>query len=256
MYKRQYQITHRYRSELITFEFVLWENGDIWLQYQEVDPGTTGYVVGIEDADGLDGLPYAEPLSAPLAVHFIRPAPAARVKAMPDYQGSFTVEGESVFLFQVRNTGELGADVFDLKPSSSSPLWQVELLSADGRTPLSDSDGDGQIDTGSLAQGGTITLIAEVQAPEDAVQGNYAGFNIEMISSKDPTQTASVEFQSAVPPPFAQIFVDGESGMRISLIWPYNQYQIKVDQWYSGASLGVATTGNRGYIYVLSLIHI
>lgn len=144
-------------DETYRFEAILYENGDIVFQYQTMAFNGSRYcgASGIEDSEGLDGLSYVDYCRQPpsnKAVHIYRPAPSARVRVYPLYQGRFTHPGETVtFQVPIRNTGELGDDTYDLSVSSS---WPFGLYAADGTTPLTDTDSDGTVDTGSVAQGG------------------------------------------------------------------------------------------------------
>ena len=164
-------------AEVYTFEAILYEtSGDIVFQYNTMTISSGDYMCqssGIEDSAGLDGLSitdFCEQIAPTHAVHIYRPAPSARVGLDSLYQGNFTSPGGTAsFQIPVRNTGEVGTDTYDLTPSSA---WAMSLYAANGATPLTDTDTDGVLDTGSVAQGATVIIIAKVQAPPGAVVGD------------------------------------------------------------------------------------
>ena len=80
--------TRKFEDKELTFQAVLYQDGDILLQYETLEAGATmdSCTVGIEDQDGVDGLQYlfnASGLSGGQAVLFSRPAGAQRFKILP-----------------------------------------------------------------------------------------------------------------------------------------------------------------------------
>jgi hypothetical protein len=240
-----------------TFEAILYENGNILFQYRTMTySGSSpfGITVGIEDSSGTDGLCYIcgwGQISNNKAVLFRRPAPSARVKVYPPYyQGRFTRAGAmESFQVPIRNTGELGADTYDLYVSSS---WLVSLYAADGTTPLTDTDGDGTVDTGSVAQGSTVTITVKVQTPAGANIGDYNFASITIRSSLDTSKSKIVTLQTAIPAPFAQVYRDNADGaMSLYLVQPAGQAVKKVayDIYGLGYRMAVAEAPNSNFIY-------
>jgi len=243
-------------DDTFRFEVILHENGDIVFQYQ-----TMTYIgsrwcgaSGIEDSTGLDGLAYVgfcNQAPSNKAVRFYRPAPSARVRINPTQQGKFTQAGATQsFQVDVRNTGELGADTYDLTTSST---WPVTFYAADGVTPLTDTDSDGTIDTGSLAQGNTVTITAKVTTPGGALVGNANSAVITVRSSLDISKSKTANLQSAVPAPFAQVYDDEADGaMSLDLIQPNAQVVKKATAdghyGYNGA-VTLAPNGNFVYLW-------
>jgi hypothetical protein len=81
-----------------------------------------------------------------------------------------TIPGATIdYLHSVRNRGQ-SADYKNVTAASSSP-WPVELLDADGLTPLTDHNGDGMPDTGLLARGQKARIVVRVTVPADAPAG-------------------------------------------------------------------------------------
>jgi hypothetical protein len=200
-----------------TFELILHENGDAVFQYAVMTYGGGGRScahAGIEDNEGLDGLAYGEfcqQYSSNKAVRFYRPVPSARVKVSQLHQGNFVYPGEEIsFSIQIRNTGELGTDTYDLLPTFN---WPTTFYAANGTTLLTDTDTDGNIDTGGIPQGGTTTIIAKVQAPPSANLGDNSAVNIVIRSSINLSKSKTAVLHTSIPAPFAQVYQDNNDGI-------------------------------------------
>ncbi len=205
-----YQVPGVVEGNLFSFEVVLYENGDIVFQYGEMQYGDVGWAcaaAGIEDDVGFDGLAYlgfCDQAPSYRAVRFTRPAPEARVKVFPPYHGDFFAPGESrSFQVSVRNTGEVGADTYDIDVLSE---WLVTFYDADGLVELSDTDGDGKVDTGPLAEGDTTTVTVVVTAPEEAAVGDSNAVQVTFTSSLNTAKTQTAEIDGSIPAPFVQVF--------------------------------------------------
>ncbi len=214
-------------AERYTFQVVLEESGDIWLQYQEmqVEGWYSCGVVGIEDATGLDGLPIASFCTngselSNRRIRIRRPPPMARVKVLRPLQGSFVRPGETItFTVPLRNTGELGPDTYEIESTSS---WTT-TISLQG-SPLLDSDGNGQVDTGPVEPLGVVTLTARLQVPEDAAVGSGNELAITVRSRRDATQSRTATIRTAVPTSFVQVFRElGQGTMQAYMVQPNGQ---------------------------------
>ncbi len=241
-----------------TFEVILYENGNIEFSYQSMAHGQ-GYhcstVTAIEDASGYDGLAYRQSgcnymnKVSGKTVRFQRPDTGARVGVYPPYQGRFTRAGEVVaFQTAIRNTGELGADTFDLALSS---FWPAALYAADGLTPLADTDGDSVLDTGPVPQGGAATVVAKVTTPAGAQVGAHNIATVTARSSLNTAKTKTVQLQTAVPAPFAQVYRDDADGaMTLYLAQPAGQAARKASaNSYYGYDQAVAETPSGNFVY-------
>lgn len=248
------QVHDGYSTNTFTFQVLLWENGDIQAQYQTMDYGAGSYYcasTGIEDSAGQDGLLY-QSCNQPgndTAVRFIRPAPAARVQVRPLYQGQFASVGSLVdFRQRIRNTGELGADVYDL---TTSTTWPLQLYAADGTTLLTDTDGDGVVDTGPVAQASTVEIVVRVEVPSGAASGDHNTALVTATSSLDVARAKKATLQAAVPAPFAQVYYDGaDYAMSLYLVQPAGQaVREATGNYYYGYQPAVVETAGGNLLY-------
>jgi hypothetical protein len=187
--------------DLLTFQIILYQNGDIWFQYNQL-AGDLTPTIGIEDSDGLDGLQYPAAPQEGLALRFQRPAASARVKFLSTAESGLTESGTREFILQIRNTGQLGADTYNLIPveiEASSANWQMSFWTADGSAELTDTNSDGVVDTGSMPQGSTFTLSARIHTSEITAVGTYATFMLQATSLQDATQSDEVKLLATVP---------------------------------------------------------
>ena len=241
-------------DELYRFQLVLREGGDIVFQYQTMDY-TDDYwcgAAGVEDAEGLDGLYYVDFCAqAPdtTAVRFYRPPPSARVRMLPLHQGTLTQPGETVsFEVPVRNTGDLGADTYDLTLDST---WPASLYASDGTTPLSDTDGDGVVDTGSVVQGGQFDAVVKVEAPAGSFVGDSNAALLTARSSVDTSVHKAAHLRNSIPGPFSQVFRDNDDGAQsFHLVQPVTQRVTKVtSDGYYGYDGAVAEAASGDFAY-------
>ena len=204
-------------SSSYTFQAVLYENGTIDFSYQNVtyaDQYWCGSATAIENATGFDGLAYIQTAGCndmrPMVgrtVRFYHPAPSARANVWPKVLGAFAAPGDVAQMsMQIRNLGELGADSYDI---SASSLWPVAFYQADGVTPLTDTNSDNTVDTGSIAQGATKTIIVQMRVPASAAAGDSDRAQLSVWPASAPAYSRGVTAQVAVPAPFVQSDVRG-----------------------------------------------
>jgi hypothetical protein len=255
-----------------TFEVILHESGDIVFQYATMTTNGNYWcqASGIEDSTGLDGLstsPWCDEIAPNHAVRITRPAPAARVALAPRAQGAFSAAGAvAQFSQTVRNTGEFGIDTYDL--SVNSP-WPTTLYQADSSTPLTDTDGDGIVDTGPMDQGGSKTIVVKTALPAGAVVGDSNAAQLTAISSRNPNKAKTASFQTGVPAKFAQTYSQSGSP-KVGFYRPDQQATRQtadpygygpalasapdgsiVQVWYQGRSIGNNRYVNELYYAVL-----
>lgn len=238
------------------FEVILYENGDILFQYGQMTILGSSYcgAAGIENATGEDGLAYLPFCAVPpsnRAVRFFRPGPSARVSLTPAYQSQFISPGETlVFPLTVQNLGDLAEeDIFELTASSDWPLVMKDAITCE---PLSDTNGDGNPDTGPLPQKGFRQLIIEVSAPNAAGIGDGVQPTITARSVSDSGVSQGVNLQAAVPARFAQIFRDDSTGaMSLQLNSPQvtQTKPISDDAWW-GYNPAIIETKSGNFLYL------
>ncbi len=235
-----------------TFEVILHENDDIVFQYGAMSQNYGAcQASGIEDSTGLDGLAitqFCQWVGSNHAVRISRPAPAARVRVVSPAQGRFTSQAKTeVFQVPIRNTGELGADTFDI---TSSSFWPMAIYGSDGATPLADSDGDGAPDTGAVAQGGQTSVTVAVQTPVNAEIGANNTATLLVRSSRDTNRSKSAIVQSTVPTLFAQGYWDAaDEGVSLLLAQPSGQ-RAKQAAKVAESETAVIEAANGNYVSV------
>ncbi len=244
-------------ADEFTFQAVLYENGDIRFQYQDMRIYGNVYcqASGIEDSTGSDGLSitdFCRPVASNQAVHIARPAPAARVRIFPQHYGAFIYPGEeSLTEIPIRNTGEMGPDTYDLILNSS---WATGLCQADGVTPLTDTNGNGMLDTGPVSQGQTKIVTIKVWSSASSPIGNHNTALLTARSWLDASKQKTATARITVPAPFVQVYRDNADGaMSMLLARPEAQAVRKAtDDWHWGYDVAVAELPNHNQIYVWS----
>ncbi len=244
-----------------TYEVQLFESGDIKFQYNNMDDAGFCAEAGIEDSVGMDGVTLSlwcggVPDSGS-AVLFTRPDPSARVKATPLYQGDFSYSGEvDEFIFTVSNTGDLGADTYDMEVTLApgGTLWTAALFDAETGGPLTDTDGDTKIDTGAIPQGASFDVLVKVTAPAGLTAGAGIKTLIDVTSSLNVSKNKTVTLESTVPAAFAQTYRDNsESNLDTDLNWPSTQLNVESaqDHWniYEPA---IVETPEQTFVHVWS----
>jgi hypothetical protein len=242
--------------DVFTFQAVLYESGDILFQYRDMRFSGHSYgctTIGIEDSSGMDGLEYGADSCVPqkayrgnAAILIRRPPASARVQVRPLHSGSLTRPGGEVpYAISVRNTGELGADVYDVTVTSA---WPAALYREDGTTPLADSDGDGAPDTGMVLQGGGTNIVVKVQAPAGAAVGQENAAWVQVTSSLNAGKSKTATLRAAIPAPFAQAYADG-GALSLYLSQPWGQAGRQLAT--GGGDVALAETPG-GFAYVWS----
>jgi hypothetical protein len=239
-------------QNIYTYAVVLHENGNIEFKYHTMLYLATRWCGsgGIEDSAGTTGLVTTANCGTPqsgTAVRFTRPAPAARLSINPRYQGRFTSAGEVLsFTVPIRNVGQLGSDVFDVALSAG---WPATVYAADGVTPLADTDFDGVMDTGTLAEGSTAALVVKVTTPGGAVLGDADSLLLTATSSINPLVSKTATLQSAVPAPFAQVYIENSDyAMTFALTHPDGQATKKATLPYQNGYDPAIASGSGGQL--------
>ena len=241
-------------DDLFHFQVILFEDGDLFFQYQSMTYVGSSYcgTAGIEDSrgeDGLNYLPFCSQAPPQRAVHFSRPAPAPRVRISPPIQSDFLSPGEAaLFTLDVSNFGDLGPDTFDL---SATAEWPLVFLAADGSTPLTDTNNSGVVDTGSIDPGQTRQIVVKIDAPPNVPIGAGDQPVVKATSSIEAGRSQAVTLQVAVPARFTQLFRDDADGaMSLLLSQPQNHQieQATPNAWW-GYNPAIIETSSGNYMY-------
>mgnify|MGYP000857589901 FL=1 len=117
-----------------------------------------------------------------------------------------------VYPFTAVNNGN-AADTVNLTIASTQGwTWAIwadangdGIPGNDGDYLLTDTNGDGKIDTGTLAQNGTITVLAVATIPVGAANGATDTLTISAASATDPTKTDTQAFTTTVKAPIISV---------------------------------------------------
>ncbi|HON59067.1 MAG TPA: hypothetical protein PLT45_05975 [Smithella sp.] len=117
-----------------------------------------------------------------------------------------------VYRFDVTNAGNK-TDSFDLTTNSSNGwTWAYWLdvdnngvPGTDGDYLLTDTNGNGTVDTGNLAQSGVVHLLAVATVPAGRADGTTDTLTVTGTSFADATKTASLQWTTTVTAPVLAI---------------------------------------------------
>ena len=255
-------------GNVFTFEVILFENGTILIQNEQMTPGDQGNwycgTAGIENDTGLVGLNALRFCDWPASMKawkFIRPKPTARPYLQRTALGGFASPNGSVrYPVEIFNAGDLGADTFDLSISSK---WPARFYDAGGVVPLADTDADGKPDTGLLPQSEARTVWVEVQIPAGTPAGRANTATLMVRSSLNRARLARATLTSAVPDRFALSYYSGtlDNASKIYLAAPEAQKTVEArddnllqqlpDSSFLQAAAQYTDTGSELHLYRL-----
>ena len=125
-------------------------------------------------------------------------SPGAAISIIPN-STKVGVPGSAVdFKHTVSNLNGYQSDTVNLRYSDTLG-WPVSYYKADGITPLTDTNGDGLVDTGSIGLMGSVDIIARVTIPVSAKAGNIDTITIKANSSLNRSLTANATDILSVP---------------------------------------------------------
>ncbi len=149
--------------DLMTFEVVLFETGEIMIQFLEMSGETGSYAtVGIEDSAGVYGCEYSyneDTVSDSLAVLF----ELGPIGFGPPVMSIDTYPGSGAGYFLTLFNHQAGTDTFNIEPVSERG-WTFEIYD-ETLTPLVDTSADGIPDTGPVASGDSVSFYVAVIVP-------------------------------------------------------------------------------------------
>ncbi|MEM4725064.1 MAG: hypothetical protein QXP01_08650, partial [Candidatus Hadarchaeum sp.] len=229
----------------LEFEAVLYETGDIYFLYNNLDNLPEEYRIGIEDAHGVNGLAATSAPDKTNDFYFQRPVNSYRVKVYPRLQGGLLQNGQASFTVNVFNNGNYGADRYTLAATQPAG-WQAFLYKPNGQL-YSDTNGDGQVDSGLLAPGARAEVIVVVQAPAGATPPENAEITFTATSVGDSSKSMTATLQCALPFPFAQVYKDNY-GVHLRQIWRSGVIDRRILDFYTGASFSMEAISKDNYL--------
>jgi hypothetical protein len=171
------------------------------------------------------------------------------VQMLPSESGGFIQNRQASFKIEVKNTGSMGSDRYNLSWETQSPGWKVFLYDANSMTLLADTDGNGTPDTGTLVQGAVKAVLVVIKSPTEAGIGAHTTITVTAQSGKDPTRAAQSRFLSAVPTSFAQAYTDEDASIRLGLFSENSSIQPKMEGWFQGNTLTLTASPREHYLY-------
>jgi hypothetical protein len=220
-------------DDLYTFQVKLHESGSIEFNFEAMGSVLNESTVGIEDVDGVDGVQIyfnEAGLSSSSNIIILRPVGNYRFKATSRYKAGFLQGGMSEFEFILRNTGtvsdkyNLTSSVFQSYPTGPADTWNISYKNANTGLPLSDTDSDGNPDTGILSAGAEFPLRVTLSPNFSTESGNYVIMDVHLASAGSPG-TFTVRVHSVSPANFAQLFTDSALGVNVELVFPTEQVE-------------------------------
>ncbi len=242
-----------YTDLAMTFELVLYPDGDIRYHYLDLPSNLVNCVIGIENQSGSDGLMYwdgSTPWGAPAerALYFEYPVPAERVSVDPMIQGGFTPRQGASFHYTLTNNGNsvLPTSSYTIRPLPSDLSWSAELFTADG-IPLPDAGNDGKFETGPIAKGGSLEFEVRLTPPYPLTAGSYLQLELR-TALLDESKVVTPTLQSAVPLPFTQIYLQPPGGVMVEGFWKEGSFASQVSSDISsGSSPSIGRTSAGQY---------
>jgi len=267
-----------------TFEVILHESGNIEIRYASMTGDLDKATIGIEDIDGIDGLELLYNSIGPLSnlssnksYLLTYPEDNPRFKMSPLFQSNFLISGSVLFPVTIKNTG-LHPDVFNLEwllvDSFDDDGWAFEFLD-ENLIALNDSDGNSQVDTGTLQSGASKQILIKIIGPADPAQvGAFVLYDLVTTSKLSvdigSSLSTSVQIQAANPAPFVQVFSTPYDPAYYEVFHPRQPVDYPGLHFIRAAmveydyynSLTVISAGNQRYLsawennqYIFSSIH-
>jgi hypothetical protein len=240
-------------GDTFTFQLVLWESGDIIINYKEMIYqggwycGNAG-IVAASSLDLLESSPFCDRVPSNTSVQFSRPAAGGRLLVHPLTQGALTAAGRnSAMVVTVKNTGNVGPDTYAVTLASD---WPARVLGREG-APLADTNGDGKIDSGPVAPGQRVDLTVIVDAPPVATAGMRNVASLTIASGRTPANRRVIPVIATISNPFASTFYNGPGkGVHLQFAYPTGEQTIPPARGWEGDMPTMATAPNGGYVVV------
>lgn len=231
----------------LTFEVIMYENGDIVMQYLNLDYDPNYFSpdpeVGIENSTGEIGLafPGTFPNFEGKSIRFSPPPPHSDVSLISEIEGGFVSAGQQVdYPITVQNSGDFSPDTYNLSVISD---WPISIMDQEGLVEI--------VEPISLNKGESMELTIRITVPGDSVSGGSNIGQLIATSTSDASVTESISWTSAVPVPFIHVFGDSvNSNVPQALyISQEGQTTYNLPDNFSLSDLVVAELANRNQIY-------
>ncbi|GAP15649.1 hypothetical protein LARV_03441 [Longilinea arvoryzae] len=249
----------------LTFQALLYPNGNIMFQYSDPLPSATDTSIGIEDADGIFGMQLHSDETGSLpdqAILISYPTDShAGARFIPPYSSGFLIQHVATLQITLQNIMAVDSafrlDVNDSTPETCSWALPAEwtMTIYDGDAPLSINNGCPE--TAILASGEKKVLTARITSPEALDVGDYEQFSLTAFPA-DPAVLpsgftpllVSMNLQVAVPANFAQAYKDPSQAINLNRTWKDQTATTQAGNLlYYGANLAmVRTTGGNYFI--------
>ena len=205
----------------LTFQAVLYENGDIVFNYKSMTGDLTSTTVGVEDPSGMDGSLYVyneAGVSSGLALRFVRPPDTnVRIQSLTPFGSGLLVGGAAETQLSFRNIGHNAGDQFALSFKKSAQ-WDLVVENTNSLLPLKDEDLDGYFETPVIPFGKAITITVRVSGLSNLPPGFAVTIPITATSLTDPSILAASLVRFATPVQFVYSFTDQNDNNRLGYI--------------------------------------
>lgn len=200
-------------SKLMTFEIILYENGNFRIQYQSL-PEWWQMRLGFENLIGSEHW-YYEGISNSIAgIAFLVEYPVsqdtARILVVPWQSNMFMYAGiQQTYFIDIYNNGSLpaGKDTYELDIQNANGIpVSFDLLVGGIPTPLIDTNGNGTVDTGAILEGEMVRLRAHLEAPVTVIPGDYGVLHFSMVSAADSSVYAGSSLYLSIPGSFVEAY--------------------------------------------------
>lgn len=229
---------------VITFQIVLYENGDIIFSYKPKIGSFSGVTAGIEDPDGADGLNYSIPdLSSGKTVLITRPLPSVHVKARPQVSSAMLENGAAWYRVRVYNTTDgtlpsytsdnynLATTIESSFPTAPPYPWSVTFYDPTCSSIITTLD--------SLDKGTSRELCIRVSAGGELTPGYYSRLKVTLTSQDNPLRSSKIYLHSAISAPFVQLFQDNADGLNLDLSSSASWLSQNVADPYNGSAMSM-----------------
>lgn len=229
----------------MTFEVILNETGEIWIQYETIGTASSGSAtVGIENFDGTDGLEYSYNTPGTifdnLAIMFS--LPPYGVSLTPEFRNGFGDLGATLsYNLTVVNMGS-NDDTYDLAALGNS--WVTEIYDVSGTIIITSI---------SVIRGQYENITVKVSIPGGANLGDFDLAQITATSQNDPgtSDSALLNTTCFLIPTNVAIFKNADPWGYASIQEVLTSHSIPYDE-YTSSDIGVVDLSSYDKVIIPS----